>query len=85
MPPGPAVEFRTRCGPGATPTRPSATRFDNSLAPFHVNDVAALIYECKRLWRLERRIIRALGPPAQQMRYDKKLDKLVPDESDPED
>ena len=57
--------------------------FDDSLAPFHVNDVAALVYECRRLGALEQKIIRALGPP--WMLFDKKLDKFVEDGGEPDD
>ena len=58
---------------------------DDSLAPFHVNDIAVLVYECERLWYLEQRVMNALGPPSRKMRYDKKLDQLVPDETYPFD
>jgi hypothetical protein len=37
--------------------------FDGSLAQFHVNDVAALLYECKRLWALERKVSHRAWPP----------------------
>ena len=56
--------------------------FDDSLAPFHVNDVAALVYECDRLRILEQKVIRALGPPSKWMRFDITLNKLVEDASD---
>ena len=59
--------------------------FDNSLASFRVNDVAALIYECERLPALEEKIIRALGPPSKRMRINKKLNKLVEEAGAPDD
>jgi hypothetical protein len=59
--------------------------FDDGLAPFHVNDVAALVYECKRLQALEEKVIRVLGPPAKRVRFDPKLDRFVDDEGAPDD
>jgi hypothetical protein len=71
--------WRDRHGPEGDPL------FDNGFASFHVNDVAALVYECTRLSVLEEKVIRALGPPSKRMRYDTKLGKLVEDKGAPDD
>jgi hypothetical protein len=39
--------------------------FDDTEMPFRISDVAIIIDECRRLNRLERKIIHALGPPTQ--------------------
>ena len=55
---------------------------DESVALFRVSDVAVLLYECKRLWALEAKVLRALGPPAKRMRYNRKLDKYIVEDDD---
>lgn len=55
--------------------------FDDSMRKFHVNDVAALLYECRRLSRLERRVLDALGPPYETHRLNRKTGKMERDEN----
>lgn len=50
--------------------------FDESLQPFHICDVAILVEECRRLWRLERRMRLALGPPCRESRWNDKIGKF---------
>jgi hypothetical protein len=49
---------------------------DESLAEFHVSDVAIIFSEFVRLGRLEEQVIRALGPPTTGTRWNRKTRKL---------
>jgi hypothetical protein len=50
--------------------------FDESLAQFHVADVALLYSEVLRLWHLEDRVRTALGPPTVRMVWRKAKGKF---------
>lgn len=63
-------QWRNRHEPDADPF------FDEGVTEFHICDVAILIDECRRLWRLEEKVQLALGPPVKMMQFNKKTGKF---------
>jgi hypothetical protein len=53
--------------------------FDDTEQLFHVCDVAIILEECHRLWRLEEKVIDALGPETVKQRWNKKKGKFEPE------
>jgi hypothetical protein len=52
---------------------------------FTYSDVAMILDEARRLWRLERRIERAAGPPTRTLIFNRKTGKLEPGPNDRDD